>query len=98
MRRRSSRRVGSMSHRQVSVGVSVEIMPEPENEFDHDAVMVCVAGEKVGNVNRLQAPTFLRWLNTCNVEASLERLNGSPDRPRAYVFIRVSPSEIKRAA
>lgn len=85
-------------HDWIEVGARAELLAEPENEFDPNAVQIRVAGEKIGNINRLQASTFLHWLRTCKVEATIERLNGSTDRPRAYVFVRVAPSEIRRAA
>jgi hypothetical protein len=44
-------------------------------------------------VNRFQAPTVGRWLDTREVSASLLRLNGTPDKPRAFVFLRVRPRE-----
>jgi len=86
------------THREFGVGAQVEVLSEPDNEYDPDAVQVRISGEKIGNVNRLQAKTFLHWLRTCKVEATLERLNGTADRPRAYIFVRVLPSEVRQAA
>lgn len=74
---------------QVQVGDKAELIPEPDNKHDSGAVMIHVAGHKIGNINRLQAPTFLHWINTASVSAHVERLNGRADRPRVFLFIRV---------
>jgi len=72
-----------------SQGYPVRLLPEPDNQHDRNAVKVCLADRKIGNINRLQAPTFLRWLATRSVSAWIERLNGKSARPRAFIFIRV---------
>jgi hypothetical protein len=82
----------------VAVGDLVTFKPEPTNEHDANAVMVCVAGRRIGNVNRLQAPAFRSWLNHRSIEAVIERVNGSRERPRVYVFVRVMPSQGLAAA
>ncbi|GBQ82298.1 hypothetical protein AA13595_0885 [Gluconacetobacter johannae DSM 13595] len=71
------------------VGDRVVIVDEPENSYDENAVMVTRGGEKIGNINRLQAKAFRSWLNERQVEAVIERLNGRPDHPRAFVFVKV---------
>ena len=76
----------------VGVGHQVAIEAEPDNKVDAGAVKVTVGGRKIGNINRLQAPTFLRWLKDRKIAAVLERLNGKPDRPRAFIFVRVRPA------
>jgi hypothetical protein len=77
------------------VGAPVNIVPEPDNEHDQNAVKFDISGAKVGNVNRLQAATFLRWISTSTLDASVERVNGTVDRPRLYIMTKVrggSPS------
>lgn len=80
------------------IGDPIDIVPEPDNEMDPNAVQFLSAGRKIGNVNRLQAATFLSWLKHRRVTGTLERLNGRPDRPRAYVFVRVRSAEDRLAA
>jgi hypothetical protein len=84
--------------RDLEIGQPVEVLPEPDNEYDPGAVVVRAHGERLGYINRLQAPTFLRWLAERNVVAEIERLNGSRDKPRAFIFVRVRPTEQSRAA
>jgi hypothetical protein len=76
----------------------VEVSAETDNAYDSYAVQFLVRGRKIGNVNRLQAPTLLRWLAECRVSGVIERLNGKVDRPRAFVFVAVRPFMTKVAA
>jgi len=82
----------------VNVGHPIELRPEPGNPFDPNAVSVNLGDRKIGNINRLQAPTFLHWLAERTVTGSIQKLNGKPDHPRAFVFIRVVPASKKMAA
>ena len=84
-------------HLSLEIGHRVEIEPEPDNEYDSGAVKIGFGSRKIGNINRLQAPTFLRWLKNREVSAVIERLNGEPDKPRAYIFARIRPA-IRAAA
>ena len=80
------------------IGMPVELRQEPENAHDPNAVMILAGDRKVGFVNRLQAPTFRRWLETRRVTGVIERLNGTVGHPRAFIFVRVRPSVLKEAA
>jgi hypothetical protein len=73
-----------------SVGDVASLEPEPTNEKDPNAVRVCVAGKRVGYVNRLQALAFLTFLSERRVVAVIERVNGNSSRPRVFAFIRVT--------
>jgi hypothetical protein len=84
--------------RATSVGDIASFQPEPSNEHDPNAVMVRVDGQRIGYVNRLQAPAFHRWLKDRQIEAVIERVNGNADRPRVFVFVRVTPSSRQAAA
>ena len=79
-------------------GQSLELVPAPENAHDANAVRIEAAGKLIGHVNRLQAPTFGRWLKERALSAWLLRLNGTPERPRAFAFVRVRPLSRRRAA
>lgn len=94
--------VAGFRHYSKSVALSknmpIEIVADPTNPFDPNAVEFRAAGQKFGNVNRLQAATFGQWLRNTRVEGWLERLNGSAERPRAFVFVRVMPRTSQLAA
>jgi HIRAN domain len=74
------------------VGEALDLLPEPENPVDKNAVVVKARGDLVGYVNRLQTATFHKLLREGSVEATLDRLNGSSDRPHAFMFVRVRGS------
>lgn len=80
------------------LGDKVEIVAEPENPVDPGAVKVMLLGRQIGHVNRLQAPSFLVWLRSRSVEAVVERFNGKPGRPRAFIFVRIREKSAKLAA
>jgi hypothetical protein len=82
----------------LTIGQAVEIVPEPENPKDPNALKFLSSGRKLGYVNRLQTKTFLRWLAERRISAVLERLNGGAEKPRAFVFVRVRPLQAKVAA
>jgi hypothetical protein len=82
----------------ITVGSSVEIAAEPDNPVDPNAVQFVLGGRKIGNVNRLQTKAFLRWLGERRVSGVLERLNGSAEKPRAFIFVRVRPLQAQAAA
>lgn len=73
------------------IGSAVDVLPEPDNEHDPQAVVVKLRGDCIGYINRLQAPTFLRWIGGGRVRAELARLNGDEQKPRAFIFVWVMP-------
>ncbi|RKR03938.1 hypothetical protein [Maricaulis maris] len=79
-------------------GKSVILDHDVENPFDDHAVQATVGSQNIGYINRLQAKSVLYWLSNRLVEASLLRVNGTPHRPRPYVFLRVRPSRNLEAA
>jgi hypothetical protein len=82
----------------IQLGDEVQIVAEPENEHDGNAVATLVDGTKIGNINRLQAATFLAWLKKHEVHAVVERINGTAERPRVFLFVRVRPVGLQAAA
>jgi len=84
--------------RQLQEGDPVRLEAEPMNLKDPNAVVVRSSGECIGYINRLQAATFQHWLRERDVTAVIERLNGRPDRPRAFIFVRVRACRTSAAA
>jgi len=76
----------------IKLGDPLALVPEPDNEYDPDAIMIRIGERRIGYVNRLQAATMGRWLKNRRVSAYVERLNGKGNKPRAFLFIRVRPS------
>lgn len=71
------------------IGKQVEIVPEPHNLHDPNALQVFLGSHKLGYINRLQAGAIGTWLKEGRLSASLEKLNGRPGWPRAFIFIEV---------
>jgi hypothetical protein len=82
----------------LELGAQVEISAEPDNERDSNAVKFSINGLTMGYVNRLQATAFQQWLKNNKISAVVERINGKPERPRVFVFIKVRPSDAQIAA
>jgi hypothetical protein len=80
------------------IGAKVDVSAEPENEHDPNAVKFSIDGTTMGYVNRLQTSAFNQWLKTATICAVVERINGKPERPRVFLFVRVRPSGARIAA
>ena len=79
-------------------GRELKLVPDPSNAHDPNAIRLEADGELVGHVNRLQASVVGQWLRTREVHAWLLRLNGTPEKPRAFAFLRVRPLRGQKAA
>lgn len=71
------------------IGSLVSFVPEPTNPYDPNALMVQKGNKKLGYINRLQAVAFQQLLSDFKVSAWVDRLNGTPDHPRAFLFVQV---------
>jgi len=72
-------------------GLPVGFEKEPENEFDLDAIKIMLDQRKIGYVNRVQLSLFNEWLPTGQLEAVVERFNGSQERPTGHLFVNINP-------
>lgn len=77
----------------VTPGLMVDVCHEPGNAHDPKAMRFCIGDETIGYVNRLQTKAFHEWAVHSKVAAVVERINGRPDRPRLFIFVRVRPKE-----
>lgn len=75
---------------ELTEGMPVKFISEPDNVKDSKALRVDVAGRRIGYVNRVQRDAVVKWLAHYDVEAYLERFNGTSERPVVYVFCRVT--------
>lgn len=74
-----------------SVGDPVELIPEPQNPYDRDAVQIVWSGRKIGNVNRLQARTVLLWLEEREITAEVCSVVHNSGMARASLFASIRP-------
>jgi hypothetical protein len=70
------------------IGAVVDLVPEPTNPFDQNAVAIRYGSRTIGYINRLQAPVVGKWVQENRAFAVLEKLNGTPAKPRAFIFLR----------
>ncbi|WP_431269038.1 HIRAN domain-containing protein [Dankookia sp. P2] len=88
----------ALEGRRLNVGAAVNLVPEPTLERDPNAVRVEQDGELLGYVNRLQAKAVSAWLADRSIYAWGARVNGSKDRPRAFMFVEVRAHALAPAA
>ena len=75
----------------IDIGQPVYFVPEPENLWDSEAIAVLCNSIKIGYVCRGILPEFNKWLlQGLNVKGTIEKKNGTGDRPRIHLFVKVS--------
>jgi hypothetical protein len=77
--------------RPLSLGDEVQILEDPDKTYEPHAVAAYAGGEKIGNINRLQAPTFISWLGRRKIWSTIERLNGTIESPKVHLYVEVRP-------
>jgi hypothetical protein len=56
-----------------------------------EAIYIAADGKRIGYVNRGLIPTFLDWMNSGRIEGAwVEKINGAPGKPTAYVYVKIS--------
>jgi hypothetical protein len=74
----------------LSVGDTVRLVPEPENAHDPEAIAIHHdAYGRIGYVPRPYCRVLARWLGSHKAEAIIDRLNGKPERPLVFLFVKV---------
>ena len=77
----------------LAAGMSARFELDANNTRDPDAVRVVIpqaSTQTIGYVNRGLLPQFRQWLASgLGVEATFERMNGTPDHPLAYLFVSI---------
>lgn len=72
----------------IFIGDVVTLKPEPDNAHDPNAIAIHHVGNKIGFIDRAQAPSFKAFLRKgYRVSATIERINGKIERPLVYLFI-----------
>lgn len=74
----------------LAVGDAVSFAVDSSNPVDQDAIGIFHGGVRVGYVNRALKDSFRRWLDSHHVAATVERMNGKPERPLIYLRVAVS--------
>ena len=76
---------------EINASDPVQFVEEPRNQHDTQAAAVHLRGLKIGYMPRQQAPAVATLLRNEAIEAVVERVNGSADRPLVYLFTRIQP-------
>lgn len=79
-------------------GDKLRLRKEPTNEHDPLAIEVLWHDQRLGYVNRLQAPVIGHWMDTRKMTAIVQRVNGRSGNPKVYVLLQVRPSTDQLAA
>ncbi len=79
----------AVSASSLSVGESVTLVAEPDNPADPDAIAVRHRAGRIGYIAKPYCATVANWLRAYTVEASIERINGKPERPLVYLFVKI---------
>ena len=71
----------------INLNDNISFTPEPDNNFDKNAIRIELGGAKLGYVSRGHIELFQRCLaGGYSVEAEVFRKNGTADRPLVYLF------------
>jgi hypothetical protein len=81
-----------LSYERLAEGMAAEFEAEPVNEQDGEAVRIMIDGQKAGYVSRGLATQLHQWMRVgYSLEATLERINGTADRPSLFLYLAVRP-------
>lgn len=70
---------------------TASFQPEPENKVDPNAIKIIINGMCAGYVSRGLTNSFHKWFAAgYTIEASLERINGTGDKPEIYLYVSVN--------
>ena len=83
----------NVSYEDMNTDMQVIFQPEPQNTQDPEAVMAMIDNKKIGYVCRGLNKSFRNWLaQGYNIEAVIERINGTKDGPKIYALVKITAS------
>ncbi len=78
-------------NRENLIGKNLTIEKEPDNVSDEYALKLLLDGKEFGYIQRIQNRCFHDWLQKkWQIEITIFHVNGSSERPDAYVFVSVT--------
>lgn len=75
--------------RQIPTNHKLDLVMEPENEKDSNAIAFYYNDKKIGYVNRVLSEEVAKYISNDKITAILARQNGTEDRPLIYAMLRV---------
>ena len=80
----------SLPRAELTTEMQASFEPEPENEYDPQAIKIMINGIKTGYVCRGLTNSFHKWLNAGNtISAHVERINGTEHKPKIFLYVSV---------
>ncbi len=76
------------------LGKQIQFIPEPENEYDINAVAIYLADMKIGYVPRYYNKEFLFWSDYYNIYGQIERIDGKMLKPKVSVLTIVQTRQV----
>jgi hypothetical protein len=73
----------------INVGDSVELMKEPQNNHDKNAIAIMHDGLRIGYINKACCD-FFNKLDVSKIESHIAKKNGTASRPLIYIMISVN--------
>jgi hypothetical protein len=74
----------------LSLNGKIEFLTEPSNDFDSNAIAIIYKSIRIGYVGRAHTRALHHWLVAgYTIDATIERINGKPERPLIYLFVSV---------
>jgi hypothetical protein len=78
-------------YERITIGDRVSFIPEPENEWDSQAIAVYYQDMRIGYVCRGILQEFNGWLSgKLKINGIIEKKNGTSEKPRIHLFIKIS--------
>lgn len=74
----------------LKLGENICLEKEPNNKHDPNALKLTYKGQCVGYINRCQTSIFRQFIDTSTFRITVDRLNGSAERPRLFLFVEVN--------
>lgn len=82
-------RYQGISVKELAIGAEVQFYPEPENSIDPLAIVIKYNDRRIGYVSKPFISAMRKWIMNYHVDATIERLNGKPERPLVYLLVTV---------
>lgn len=78
----------------ISLNDAVTFEPHFNSDQQQEEIEILANGRRIGNVTRGLLPTFSDWIAKQRIEnAWIEKLNGTPDSPNVYIYVKVLPDK-----
>ena len=85
------RHVSGAPLEKIELNSAVTFEPDINNKIDPNAISILLNGQKIGYIPRVLTSQFHTWITKGNIRGSIEKKNGSFEKPVLYLFIEFTP-------